>query len=301
MRYNDLMENELTFPITADDDGKRIKDFLSGKGLSRRELSRLLQSRGITLNGEPAGLARALSEGDSLRIVLPQCDTAHAQRLSGKAEIVYEDEYLLVVNKPRGMAVHSSREHREDDLGTLLRKMYGKKFVMRVIGRLDKDAAGLVLCAKDQKTAAVLSAMKEENRVVKEYAALTEGVFEEKEGVLTYTLDKIANDKSYVGSPDGKPCVTRYAVQEEFAGYSLLSVWIDTGRTHQIRAGLSYYGHPIVGDKLYGGNTSFTDRVQLSAVRLSFPHPVTGKPIDVRIPLSKDTTDIIQRLDKWAI
>ena len=298
MRYNDLMENELTFPITADDDGKRIKDFLSGKGLSRRELSRLLQSRGITLNGEPAGLARALSEGDSLRIVLSHRDTAHAQRLSGKAEIVYEDEYLLVVNKPRGMAVHSSREHREDDLGTLLRKMYGKKFVMRVIGRLDKDAAGLVLCAKDQKTAAVLSAMKEENRVVKEYAALTEGVFEEKEGVLTYTLDKIANDKSYVGSPDGKPCLTRYAVKKEFRGYSLLSVWIDTGRTHQIRAGLSYYGHPIVGDKLYGGNTSFTDRVQLSAVRLSFPHPVTGKAIDVRIPLPKDTTDIIQRLDK---
>ena len=288
------MNRTVSFMIGREQDGLMVKTVLSDfTGLSRREISRLKFTGGILCNGETCRVTQILHEGDRIDLVFSQHDEAHAVRIGGKPDILYEDEDLVIVNKPAGMPCHPSHEHLDDDMGTVLQNYYGGSFRVRPIGRLDKDVSGIMLYAKNQPAAARLSKQRGELVLHKEYTAIAEGIFENKKGTLTYSLAKVSGHRERKVTEGGQKCVTDYEVIGEYGNRSLLKISIVTGRTHQIRAGMAYAGHPLCGDKLYGGDTEHIRRAALHCSHLHLRQPFTQKEISLDLPLPDDMKALI--------
>ena len=288
------MKKSLQIEITEEMNGLAIKTVLSRfLGLSRREISRLKFSGGIIYKGENARVTQPVETGDLIELTFPDQDTAAAVVLSGKPEILYEDGDLVIVNKPAGMPCHPSHEHLDDDMGTLLQNYYGGSFRVRPIGRLDKDVSGIMLYAKNQPSAARLSRQRAELVLHKEYTAIAEGIFENKKGTLTYSLAKVSGHRDRKVTEGGRQCVTDYEVIGEYGNRSLLKISIVTGRTHQIRAGMAYAGHPLCGDRLYGGDTEHIRRAALHCSHLHLRQPFTQKEISLDLPLPDDMKALI--------
>ncbi len=289
------MKKSLQIEITEEMNGLAIKTVLSRfLGLSRREISRLKFSGGIIYKGENARVTQPVETGDLIELTFPDQDTAAAVVLSGKPEILYEDADLVIVNKPAGMPCHPSHEHLDDDMGTVLQNYYGGSFRVRPIGRLDKDVSGIMLYAKNQPSAARLSRQRAELVLHKEYTAIAEGIFENKKGTLTYSLAKVSGHRDRKVTEDGQQCVTDYEVIGEYGNRSLLKISIVTGRTHQIRAGMAYAGHPLCGDKLYGGDTEHIRRAALHCSHLHLRQPFTQKEISLDLPLPDDMKALLK-------
>lgn len=289
------MRKELSYTADESENGLPVKAVLSKKlHLSRREISRLKFSGGLFLNGSTCRVTEPVKSGDVIRLVFMEKDTAHAVRLSGRPEILYEDEDLVIVNKPSGMPCHPSHEHLDDDMGTLLQNWYQGRFVIRAIGRLDKDVSGIMLYAKNQPAAARLSRERSEDRLAKTYLAVAEGHFEKKKGTLRYRLQKAAGRKDRVISSQGQQCITEYEVLRENEAFSLVKVHIVTGRTHQIRAGMAYFGHPLAGDRLYHGSTDLLERPALHCAALRLEQPFSGKKIFVECPLPDEMEKLMR-------
>ncbi|MDD6367089.1 MAG: RluA family pseudouridine synthase [Stecheria intestinalis] len=257
----------------------RIKDLLIDT-YSRRELSRLHTSRSILLNGQPAPLTAAVLCGDVLetRIALP--------------EILYEDEDLVILDKPAGLSCHPEKEHPEDNLGTMLKERYGPSFIIRTIGRLDREVSGIMIYARNAKTA---RKMETRHLVQKHYLAIASGVFPKQEDTLFYTMEKKKGIRGNSVSETGKPCITHYQVLHQYPSFALLRIAIRTGRTHQIRSGLSAAGHPLLGDRLYGGDLSLLKRPALHCAEAEFRHPRTAQLIKVKSELPRDMQSILSR------
>lgn len=289
------MRKTLTVPITEDLNGLKIKAVLSQSvGLSRREISRLkFAENGILLNGEQAYITAPVRTGDVLEICFPDRDIAHYTRISGRPQILYEDEDLVIVNKPAGMPCHPSHEHLDDDMGTLLQNYYGTAFTVRAVGRLDKDVSGIMLYAKNQPAAARLSRQRADGILKKTYTAVAEGHFEKKEDVLTYRLARKEGRRDRRISGNGQECVTEYRVLQEYKDLSVLTVSIITGRTHQIRAGMAYTGHPLCGDRLYGGSTEKISRPALHCSKLVFQKPFGSEMITVECEIADDIKKLL--------
>lgn len=289
------MKKSLQIEITEEMNGLAIKTVLSRfLGLSRREISRLKFSGGIIYKGENARVTQPVETGDLIELTFPDQDTAAAVVLSGKPEILYEDADLVIVNKPAGMPCHPSHEHLDDDMGTVLQNYYGGSFRVRPIGRLDKDVSGIMLYAKNQPAAARLSKQRAELVLHKEYTAIAEGIFENKKGTLTYSLAKVSGHRDRKVTEGGQKCVTDYEVIGEYGNRSLLKISIVTGRTHQIRAGMAYAGHPLCGDKLYGGDTEHIRRAALHCSHLHLRQPFTQKEISLDLPLPDDMKALLK-------
>jgi 23S rRNA pseudouridine1911/1915/1917 synthase len=289
------MKKSLQIEITEEMNGLAIKTVLSRfLGLSRREISRLKFSGGIIYKGENARVTQPVETGDLIELTFPDQDTAAAVVLSGKPEILYEDADLVIVNKPAGMPCHPSHEHLDDDMGTVLQNYYGGSFRVRPIGRLDKDVSGIMLYAKNQPSAARLSRQRAELVLHKEYTAIAEGIFENKKGTLTYSLAKVSGHRDRKVTEGGRQCVTDYEVIGEYGNRSLLKISIVTGRTHQIRAGMAYAGHPLCGDKLYGGDTDHIRRAALHCSHLHLRQPFTQKEISLDLPLPDDMKALLK-------
>lgn len=284
------MRKKIEIKITDQENGLPVKAVLAKKeGLSRREISRLKFSDGILLNGETCRVTEELKTGDSLVIIFPEIDGIRLGYLPEKPEILYEDEDIVLVNKPAGMPCHPSHEHQGDDMGTLLQSYYrSQKFTIRAVGRLDKDVSGVMCYAKNQPSAARLSKQREENILHKTYYAVVQGTLEKKQGTLEYRLEKVLGYKDRKVSEEGKLCITDYKVIKEYPDRSLLEVSIRTGRTHQIRAGMASIGHPILGDSLYGGKSNEIARPALHCVRVVMKQPFTQTDIKVEAPLPED-------------
>ena len=290
------MRKELEYTIEKKDDGLMVKAVLSKQlHLSRREISRLKFSNGLLLNNAPCRVTETVHTGDVIHLIFMEKDIAHAVRLTGKPDIIYEDEDLVIVNKPAGMPCHPSHEHLDDDMGTLLQNYYKDQFTIRAIGRLDKDVSGIMLYAKNQPSAARLSKQRQAGKLNKYYLAICSGHFEKKSGTLQYALEKRAGHKERIVSGNGQMCITEYRVVEESDVCSLLQVHIITGRTHQIRAGMAWTNHPLVGDKLYGGDMTKLHRPALHCAVLDLEQPFTGKPIHVECPLPEEMEGIMKK------
>ena len=291
------MRKTLHLKIEKEMDGLMIKAVLKHNvQLSRREVSRLkFAENGIMLNGNRAKITAPVAEGDDLEINFPERDTSHAIRILGKPDILYEDEDMVIVDKPAGMPCHPSHEHLDDDMGTLLKNYYQGQFTIRPIGRLDKDVSGVMLYAKNQPAAARLSRERKEDLLHKEYLAVAEGIFEQKKGTLKYALKKEEGQKDRKISADGQECITNYEVIQEYGDVSLLKVTIVTGRTHQIRAGMAYAGHPLCGDRLYGGKTEHITRPALHCASLKCVQPFTKKAIMCEAEMPQDMKAVIER------
>lgn len=267
----------LTYHIPAEFDGVRTDHYLrQTHGYSAALLRRLKDTHEITRNGQHVRLVDGLQCGDCLSVTLKERCTL-LPNPTVQAEIVYQDEDLIVYHKPAFTPVHPSIGHPDDTLGNLYAAT--KQGGYHPINRLDANTTGLCLIARHALAAASLS-----GRVEKEYTALINGHLTEKSGCIDAPIAR--EDGSIIRrvvSPNGKRSVTHYEVVEETERYSLVRVRLETGRTHQIRVHFSHLGHPLAGDDLYGDIGSEFNHHMLCCTALSFPHPIDKTPLHFRI------------------
>lgn len=260
--------------------------------ISSRLLYKLIKSQRILLNGNICDTRNHSNVGDTL-IVDFNYDEDNSNIVPTKMDldIIYEDEWLLIVNKPAGVAIHPSILHYSDSLCNGIRFYFdsiGLKKKIRPVNRLDLNTSGLVIFAKCEYIQECLISQMKDNLFKKEYLALCDGIFENKYGTINLPIAR--KEDSIIErciSDDGQPSITHYKVLKEFSNYSLVRCILETGRTHQIRVHMSAISHPLIGDSLYGSLSDLIDRQALHCYKLKFVHPITKKFMDFcgEIPL----------------
>lgn len=254
-----------------------IKDYLMYVGLSRR-LARKIKLYGkMYVNNQEALNYHLVKKGDVL--VLEYDETLNQEIVVSQTslEILYEDESLLVVNKPHDLAIQPSRRHQEDNLISRIKAVFVHKAItsnIHIVNRLDYSTSGLVLVAKN---GFVHHQLTSKNRILKKYQAIVEGKLAEQVGTIHLPIARLVEYDIKRGVSElGKKAITHYRVMEESDKTSLLELILETGRTHQIRVHMAYIGHPIVGDKLYGKDDQ---RLYLHCYYMEFIHPQTNEKI----------------------
>ena len=258
----------------------KIRDYLRGRlGLSVSLIGKVKYDN-VKLNGEIVYMRAMVKNGDVIEITLPPEDSENIEPIDIPIEIVYEDEYIIAVNKPRNMPVHPSRGNHLPTVANAIRAYLGHPFVFRAVNRLDRDTSGIVLIAKDRLSGAKLYQAMKERHFGKTYLAVVEGVTEAHGIIDAPIVREEEGSIKRVVREDGKPCVTEYElISTDENGNSLVKVLPHTGRTHQIRVHMAHIGHPLVNDFLYGTRTEET--YSLHCASLSFPHPFTNEIITV--------------------
>jgi 23S rRNA pseudouridine1911/1915/1917 synthase len=220
--------------------------------------------------------------------------------------VAYEDEHLLVIDKPAGLVVHPARGHREGTLAQLLAgRAAGGEDPERagIVHRLDRDTSGLLVVARSDEVHRKLQALIQSRQLEREYLALVEGRPPARTGTIEAPIgrDPRVRTRMAVGGNFPREARTRFTLERTLAGYSLLRLRLDTGRTHQIRVHLRSIGHPVAGDPEYGtAGLLGLERQFLHATRLAFPHPITEEPVEVHSPLPEDLREALERLSSPA-
>lgn len=266
--------------------------------LSRNALIRIKKSGTLTVNGILAHTDRLVEEGDRVEFDLndENCLTMEPEEL--ELDIVYEDEYMIVINKPAGMPTHPSGRHQTGTLANGLAfylKSLGSELTVRPVNRLDRNTSGLVVFAKNSHVQHLLNLEAYKGKLIKEYLAVVHGRVTDGAG----TIDApIAREREHsvvrVVRGDGARAVTHYSVLGCFSDTSLLSLTLETGRTHQIRVHMSYMGHPLLGDDLYGGSLERIKRQALHACRIKMLHPITHENISFSVELPQDMRELVK-------
>ena len=291
LKVGDKMHKKIT--ATQAMDGRKIEYVLSGDlGLSGNIIKKLKASGGILVNGESVHIDQKLKEGDELVLIFPDEQSENIIAEDIPLEVLYEDEDILLVNKPPFMITHPVGEHRSGTLANAVTFYLKGSVPFRVITRLDKETSGVVLIAKNALSAQRLNDAMKQRQIEKEYVALACGRIDQKEGTIDTPIKKAEGIKRAV-STDGKEAITKYKVVEEVNGLSLVKVQPLTGRTHQIRVHLSYIGTPIYGDWLYGKAIE-GERVRLHCQRISFKHPLKNTEITIEAALPDDIISLMK-------
>lgn len=283
---------ELEYTVEEYFEGKKLISFLRGHIKISVRLLRSLKriDGGIKVNGSHARTVDIIHAGDRVTLTIHE-DESSSIPIDYPLTVVYEDEDVLVIDKPAMLPMHESHNHQGDTLANAVSGYLGKKgksLSFRAVGRLDKGTSGLVICALNSHAAARLSGNFE-----KTYYAISTGHYD---GVGTidkpiYRPDPI---KTYRTADDrGDRAVTHYKVLESGKNYSLLEINLETGRTHQIRVHFAYLGTPLYGDRMYGEEHPLIERQALHCGRLSFTHPVTGERIDLESSLPEDMVRVL--------
>ena len=289
------MERIFEYQINSGEEGRKLGDFLREKGYSRQLLRQLKETEnGLLRNGQPTFMTIALKNGDRIRVRLLEKAEGSEAIMPAPLPfgIVYEDEDLLVINKPADMPIHPSFQNHGNTLADALTWHYqqqGKEFVYRCINRLDRDTTGLLIVAKHQLSASILSDMVRKREIHREYLAIVEGIPPEK-GTISAPIGRKEGSAILreVNFETGEPARTHFTRLETRNGLSLVSLKLETGRTHQIRVHMGYIGCPLIGDYLYYPDHTRINRQALHSYRLSFLHPITGKALSFTAPLPED-------------
>lgn len=282
---------ELEFKITKQDNGRQIKDFLKDFGVSSALITRLKRTEnGVTKNGEFAKTIEPLCEGDILKIQIENSGKMPTP-VKMDIEVLYEDEDIIVFNKPSGMPVHESRNHLGDTLSNFAAYHIGENTAFRAIYRLDRDTSGAVLAAKNE-----LAASKLAGKIKKDYYAIVNGKIE-GDGVIDEPIARCGDSiiKRTV-SENGDKAVTQYTVISSNDEASLVKCKLLTGRTHQIRVHFEHLGHPLLGDDLYGGKCEHIKRQALHCRDIYFTHPITQENMHILCDFSEDIKEVIKCL-----
>lgn len=270
--------------------GKTIKEFLKYNAVGKGKIEELRVKKAIWLNGVNVTLETVLKDKDLLCFDNEEEIDFIPER--GDIEIVYEDDYLLVLNKPANILVHPDEKTKGGTLTNLVAGYYkkiGLKRKVRYAHRLDYETSGLIIFAKDFLTQCNLCAQLENHDISRKYLAAVHGKLPRKEGKITYRLGRDRhNSNKFRVSSTGKEAITYYKVLEETSNLSLVELELKTGRTHQIRVHLSAIQHPVVGDVLYGGDTRFIKRVALHSYKLFMTHPILEEKISLALELPLD-------------
>lgn len=276
---------EISYTVPAEFDGVQAQVFLKSRGISRRVLTALKRSGGLTCGGGTLRTVDVVHAGEVITLRLDGGETSVAANPELSADVVYEDEDVVVFNKPPFMPVHPSQRHHDDTLANLFAARYpGLPF--RPINRLDRNTSGLCVCAKNQFAAAALS-----GSISKVYYAITDGT--PPGNTVNAPIGRLGDSViERCVTPDGKPAVTHF---RKIAGErrALLRITLETGRTHQIRVHMSHIGFPLCGDDMYGGDCTAISRQALHCGEVEFTLPVSGERITVSAPLTEDMAAIL--------
>ena len=286
----------------------RLDVFLAKEtGASRSNIKTVVESDGVFVNGvlrKKSGFE--LKEGDEVEFTLPEPKTLDVEPNSEiKLNIVYEDEYFAVINKPQGMVVHPASSYQKNDtlvnaLLADLDKLSSINGVIRpgIVHRLDKDTSGLIVVAKTDEAHKSLASQIEKKTARRIYFGLCDGNFKEDNGTIDAPIARNKRDRKKMGiDPDGRRAVTHYTVLERFGKYTLVRFELETGRTHQIRVHSSHIHHPIVGDEVYGGSTALYKNGQLLHARqLVLTHPISGEKMTFEAELPDYFENVVEKL-----
>ncbi|HCL26309.1 MAG TPA: RluA family pseudouridine synthase [Dehalococcoidia bacterium] len=285
----------------------RLDQYLAGQdtGLTRSQLSRLITEGQVLVNGSPSKPANKVRPGDSVTLSVPPPRLTGVVAQDIPVSVVYQDDDLVVIDKPAGLAVHPGPGHPDTTLVNALLAMcpdiqgIGGEIRPGIVHRLDKDTSGLMVVAKTHQAHTSLSAQIKAREVTKGYLALVEGTPSSEQGKVDVPVGRHPRRRTRMAVVvGGKEARTSYKVREEFPGHSLVELYLETGRTHQIRVHMAHIGHPLVGDELYGKASPLVDRHFLHAFHLVFNHPTSGEPLEFQTALPGDLAPALEELRK---
>ena len=292
---------KIAYEIEEQDAGRTVLSFLKERGFSARVLAGLKRNPyGITIGRKRVTVQKQLKKGDLLTVRIAnresQVDNEHIQPVELPLSVLYEDEDLLVVDKPPKLATHPSLgNHGATLAGAVAYYLRGREFVFRPVHRLDKDTSGAILLAKNAHSAGVLGEDLKKNQVVRTYLAILQGILPQKQGTVDAPIARVPGSVlARKVDPQGDNAITHYKVLAEGEGYSLVHLKLDTGRTHQIRVHMAHLGAPVAGDFLYGQEDDALGRQALHSASIAFAHPITKQPIALRCPLPDDLTAFLK-------
>jgi 23S rRNA pseudouridine1911/1915/1917 synthase len=298
----------LKLTVAPEQAGTRLDRLLAGPLGSRAAAQALIEAGGVRVNGVSRPKRHLLAAGDVVEAVQESSSGATDRSADGpKADftVAYEDEHLLVVDKPPGVVVHPARGHETGTLAQALAGHAGGGEAGRagIVHRLDRDTSGLLVVARSDEVHRALKALLSSRRLTREYAALVDGHPPSRTGTIDAPIGRDRRDRLRMSLDTDTPrqARTHFELQRRLPTSALLVVTLETGRTHQIRVHLTAIGHPVAGDPLYGQAGRFgLERQFLHAQRLAFPHPVTGAAVDVRSELPGDLREALERAEREA-
>ena len=300
---------EVCFEASLADDDERIDKVVTEwfADLSRSYIQKMIKDGNIFVNGKNIKSNYRVKEGDQIRCSIPACVEPEIAAQDIPLDILYEDEDLLVVNKPKGMVVHPSAGHYSNTLvNALLFHCHGQLsgingvFRPGIVHRIDKDTTGSLIVCKSEAAHKGIAMQLKEHSITRKYRAICYGNFEQTQGTVDAPIGRDVRDrkKMAVNEKNGKPAVTHYRVLQQFQGFSYIECELETGRTHQIRVHMTSIGHPLLGDEVYGRRTcKYKLQGQcLHAMTIGFVHPVKGEYMEFTAPLPDYFIHLLQIL-----
>lgn len=307
MRSKAKIMDSFQFEIPQEQSGERIDKFLSlqNMGTTRSGIVKLIENGNVSVEGKSVSKNYKLKTGDKIVVQIPEPAELDAVPQDIPVDIVYEDDCLLVVNKPKGMVVHPAVGNPDGTLvNALLYHCKGRlssiNGVIRpgIVHRIDKNTSGLLIVAKTDSAHTFLAQQIKEHSFTREYQAILAGRLKEKNGTINAPIGRNKNDrkKMCVTEENSKNAVTHYEVLEEFGQYSLVKFCLETGRTHQIRVHSAYIGHPVLGDDVYGKPFKGLEGQCLHAKKIGFIHPLTNEYLEFDSDLPEYFISVLEKL-----
>lgn len=294
------MKRIIEYTITSKENDLTVERFLKEKGYTRQSITQLKKyENNCVINGEWVHVNHHLKEGDKLIVTLFEEDSSlKIPPVCLPFPVVYEDEDIVVVDKPANMPIHPSLNNYENSLGNAAEYYFqskGENHVFRCINRLDRDTTGLTIIAKHYLAAGVLHNEMRARQIKREYLAIVEGVIASDEGRITAPIGRVNGStiERCIDYDCGESAITNYRVIKRLNDITLLSLRLETGRTHQIRVHMKHIGHPLLGDFLYNPNNKRMNRQALHSHKLTFVHPITHKNMSFTADLPEDMQNIL--------
>ncbi|NSW89969.1 MAG: RluA family pseudouridine synthase [Firmicutes bacterium] len=297
--------------LLSDVDNKRIDTWLAGKltWLSRTYIQKLINNNLVLVNGSPVKTNYKLKIGNEVCVTIPEAQKLDIVPEDIELDIMYEDDSILIVNKPKGMVVHPAAGNYSGTLVNALMSYCGENLsdingIIRpgIVHRLDKDTSGILVIAKNNEAHRELSRSLKTHSIKRVYVALVKGIIKENTGRINLPIGRhpVNRKKMSVNTKNGREAITYFRVLERFNRATYVELTLETGRTHQIRVHMSYIGHPVIGDEVYGGKDKDYGYVikgqALHAKLLGFNHPVTGEYMEFEAELPQDFKELLDKL-----
>lgn len=301
----------MNIKVNEENVGKRIDSFIPmvQEDISRSMVQKLIEQKNIKVNGKETKHSYKLKLNDEIEVFVPEAKEINLKAQDIPLNVIYEDNDIIVINKPKGMVVHPANGNPD---GTLVNAVMNKckdslsgiggEIRPGIVHRLDKDTSGAIIVAKNDKAHIALSEQLKNHEVKKTYLALVRGIIKENEATINMPIARSKKDRKKMDvDKDGKEAITHFKVLGRYKNkYTLLQINLETGRTHQIRVHLSHIGYPIIGDEVYsnGKNEWNVSGQCLHAWKLEFIHPITGEKISLEAEIPEYLKNIIKELEE---
>jgi len=298
--------------LTADRDGERMDAFVARSAdLTRSAAQKLLEEGRVTCGDRPLKKNEKTAAGQEVCVDIPEAVAVDIVPQNIPLDVVYEDEHVIVVNKPVGMVVHPAPGHPDGTLVNALLYHCGKSLSgingeLRpgIVHRIDRDTSGLIIAAKNDAAHLSLAAQLQDHTLARTYSAVVVGGFKEDSGTVNAPIGRhpVDRKKMAIDRKNGREAVTHWSMLERYSGAALIECRLETGRTHQIRVHMASVGHPLLGDVVYGAKKPYPGLAGqcLHARKLRFIHPATGAPVEVECPLPDWFGAVLEKLRKTS-